>query len=267
MYSIKTLCLATAVLALSGCGNNSSDIAPPIITAKKDIVNAHEPIWGERINGPANIRDTVDGEVIFSLYDKTLVSCTEENNGWHVISIIMDLAKDEFGIDTIRQGRKIVVNGKEVGVVLKDVAVSTMGTSTKTLGELLGYTRKNNIYSYSIIENALVNFLSKDTSRTITSMQSFIKDFKLEGDTSNKPFATFMNYETGIEDPSPLQRIELIFHNNNFIGAVHSRPISVPNTTDYKLERGFHVVFFNNVDKELRERFINYFNSYINTVD
>jgi hypothetical protein len=68
---------------LSSCGHSPEKKFPTtqiFRDSTKDIstIKPLDLILGERINGPANIRDSVNGEAIFTLYDKTQVECTEQ---------------------------------------------------------------------------------------------------------------------------------------------------------------------------------------------
>jgi hypothetical protein len=48
---------------------------------------------------------------------------------------------------------------------------------------------------------------------------------------------------------------------------VHSRLLRLPHAADHPLERGFRVLFYDHVSKEVKEQFITRFNSFITSVD
>jgi len=270
LFSIITCAL------LAGCGpsvtvNNTSDTtqAPVTTEKKKKVVLPAGPIIGERINGPANIRSAPNGEVLFSLDDYTLVTCTEAANGWYQVGLTADLPNDAqaFSSDTLHKGREIIVDGKVAGKVLKDMAVST-GTNTKrTWAELTGYTYKDNLYPQTIIENVLPAYLDSVKEHTLKSMQPFISNFRLEKNDLLPSFVTYLNYENWIEDPSPLMRLQLVFFKDKLVGVVHSRPLVLHQAADTRLERGFNVAFFDDTPKDIRKKFTDDFNDFIVGVD
>jgi hypothetical protein len=274
MKPFLVLSIITCTL-LAGCvqqasNNNNADTthtpAAPVKNKKPDFAGG--PVIGERINGPANIRNAANGEVIFSLEDTTLVTCTEGNSGWYQVGLTADLSDDAgaFGTDTLRKGRDIIVDGKVVGKVLKDIPVNT-GTNTKrTWAELVGYTYKNNLYPQTIIENVLPAYLDSVHDRSLKSMQPFISSFKLQKNDL-LPFATYLNYESWIDDPSPLMRIQLVFFKDQLIGVVHSRQMELRHAANTPLERGFKVAFFDDTPKDIRKKFTDAFNTFIVGVD
>jgi hypothetical protein len=249
----------------AACSNeqagNKTIVETPI--AAEDSTNL---VITERINGPANIRDTINGIVAFSLNDSTPVTCTELKNGWFEIGVMSELADTEFNVDTLRAGTAIVVDGKVAGKILVDMPVSTARTNTETWAELTGFTHKDNIYSWSVIEHALTDYLAKQPDRSLESLKPFIKNFSLEADTLSH-YTSYFNYENWIDDPSALFRLSLLFDEDRLVGVLHSRPLTFPRSTDYKLERGFAVRFFDDADAQKRESYISDFNEMINTVD
>lgn len=226
-----------------------------------------DSIIGERISGPANIRDTINGKILFTLNDSTLVTCTRQKDGWYEVGLQMEIPNSEYGEDTLRKGRKIVVGGKVVGEVLSDMYVSTSTTGKESWAELTGYTYKDNIYPRTIIEKVLVDYTAAARDRSLETFQPFIRSFALEEDRRLDSFVTFFNYENWIDDPSPLMRIQLVFRDNKLIGVVHSRPLKLPGTKHYTLDRGFRVAFFRDTPRSSRESFIKLLNRFLNSVD
>lgn len=262
----QTFCFIVLSFLLS-CGQEHKPDIPVHKELTSKTIDIADSIIGERINGPANIRDKVNGEILFSLNDSTLVTCTEQQNGWYAVGLSMEIPNSDFDNDTLRKGRKIIVDGKVAGEVLKDMYVSTSTDNRKSWADLTGFTHKDNIYPYSIIENALISYMSKVSDRSIEAFQPFIRSFQMEKDEGLKPFITFFNYENWIDDSSPLLRVQLIFQENRLVGIVHSRHLELPSTVDYRLERGFRMAFFNDTPKGTKERFIKQFNQFINSVD
>jgi hypothetical protein len=261
---------ANAVIILlimfASCGNkkpvNTEEITGDVIQA--DTLARH--ITGERIKGPAAIMNRPGGDTLFLLNDSALVSSTKPESGWLTVGVLMEIQNNEFSSDTLKKGRDIVVDGKSIGKIYSDMAVSTSTDYNMTWAELKGTTEANCIYPWSIAELALSSMLLDANSRSLTVMNDFINDFDLEADTTLN-FTSYFNYETWVDDPSPLLRIKLLFESGKLAGVVHSRPLSLQGTTDYVLERGLKVLFYQDVDKQKIENFISYFNKMITSVD
>jgi len=271
--------VAAALFLAWGCDQQAGKQAESQST-RKDSVRYYEwkpdttkpkeqpPIIGERINGPANIRNIANGDVVFSLNDNTLVTCTEQQHGWYQVGLTMDLPDDAFGEGDLKKGQQIKVNGKVVGEILKDMHVSTSRDNKRTWGELIGFTHANNIYPNTIIENAFLHWMDSTKDRTQDALKPFIKRFKLEED--HKEFAPYVinyNYENWINDPSAGYRLMLVFHNKRLIGVFNTRPITLPAASHYALERGFSVEFYNDVAKEVRDDFMHQMSQFLLSAD
>jgi hypothetical protein len=268
MKRLQVIMLLTAFVS---CAQSPKQSASAALVAQDStnnnaVTESKELIQGERINGPANIRGSVNGEAIFLLYDQTLVECTEQQNNWYRVGLFMEIPNNEYNTDTLRKGRKVVVDGKVVGEIRRDVYVNKLTNDRNTWAELIGYTYRDNIYSYSIVEESLKAHLKKFPDRTLRSWQPFIESFQMVKDEYGH-FVTYFKYENWIVDPSPLLRVQLVFEKDKLIGVVHSRQINLPNTTGYKLDRGFEVEFYSDTDQQTTADFIKTFNDFIKTVD
>lgn len=265
--SIKQVFALFLVLLVSGCGQQGDQQMPATGADQPVQGSLPDSIVGERIKGPVEVRDKPGGEVLFTLTDSTPVTSAEEEDGWLAVGLYMQIPASEHGTDTIRKGRKIVLAGKEVGEVVKDTYVTTSSTGRESWAELTGYVPKDRIYPFSIIEQALAGYLDTVKGRTAEDLQPFIRSFAMEKDEELKPYVSYFTYESWIEDPSPLPRVQLVFHENRLLGVIHSRPLELPRTTEQKLERGFRVLFFNDAPPEVKENFTRQFNRFITSVD
>ena len=226
-------------------------------------------ITSERIDGPANIRDTVNGKIIFSLNDKIAVAATEPQNKWLQVGVIADLSQKQMDSLFIAKGSKIIVDGKEVGQAVENIHLNGAFKSNEGLkGELIGYTFSSNIKSNTIPENVfsiIVN--SASSTLTINDFKQFLKDFQFnEYDGLLTHFKAFEIDENWIDDPSPLLRLWLLFQGDKFYGVFHSRPLALNGAKTMKVKRGFYFSTFSQVDKT-NEELINAFNSFIVQVD
>lgn len=256
-----------ASLFLLGCGQQDSTEVPVVTEGAVTKAPLPDSIHGERIRGRAEVREKPGGDLLFTLADSTLVTCAEDKDGWCAVGITMEIPTGEYGADTLRKGRKIVVDGREVGEVLNDMYVTTSSTGRESWAQLVGYTQKENIYPFSVIENALQGYVDTVSGRTVQAFLPFINSFKMEKDEELKPYVSYFTYENWIDDPSPMPRVQLVFLEDTLVGVVHSRLFTLRNTTDHQLQRGFWVLFFSDVRKVTKEGFIRRFNDFITSVD
>ncbi len=201
----------------------------------------------EIINGPANIRIEPQKENFVSLYDSVEIRCTELRNNWYQIVFTIKVSEDIYeNQKQIQKGEKLIdFNGKEIGIAITDIPLTTCSSwssggapgNPKRFGmEIYGYTHKDNIYNWSIPENPLNEIISENMNDlNLVTFTKFINDFKFEKYGLLKELAPslteFMIYENDIDDPSPIDRIRLIFEDQKLIAIVHSRNLD---TTAYK---------------------------------
>ena len=241
----------------------------PITLIKDDDSNQDmkDPkIMGERLDGPANIRDGVYGKLLFSLDNHVLVSCTPLENDWYMIGIRMDIPEDAGDIRVVKSGRKIVVDGEEVGTLKADIEVYPQQWDKGMKAELIGYTHKNNIQPATIIENVLADYLMSDTGqRSFNQLKSFIQLFGMEKTDQFDGYTIYYNYENWIDDLSPMWRVGLVFHADKLVAILHSRTIDIPFTSDHKLGRTMACMVYNDVEDV--DKIVSTFRQFVNTVD
>ncbi|MCW3463611.1 hypothetical protein [Chitinophaga nivalis] len=235
-------------------------------TLKK--VTAAIPVLGERINNAATIRNSPGGEPIAALLDYIPLRCAPLNKDWYPVSIDIDITKEEFSKPLFHKGRKLKVNGVPAGTLQRDTKLPVATNGEKMWATINGYTEKKNIRSGSIIESAIVSYLSQHKGRSIADMQDFIDNFQLEEDKNVlKPYQLYFNYESGIDDPSPLYRLVLVFQGKQLLGVIHTRPVALNGYAPRRLQRDFTIHFLPGIDKSLKEDFSNKFNKFILSVD
>jgi hypothetical protein len=227
-----------------------------------------ELIIGERIDGPANIRNKPNGDILFELNDNTLVEVTTKPiNDWYEILIYADIEYYEYPMDSILKNRPIVMNNDSIGRVIQSHSVSSGQGGNFAYAMLYGYTHKNYIKPETVNETAFRKNLAEN-GRNFLDWKEFIKTFKLDGDAVGyDKFQSFYNYENTIEDPSPGFRIVLLFEKQNLIGLIHSREIQINNAKTHRLNWSYFVTFFNDYSEKDQIDFVNYMNEWIQGVD
>ncbi|MGF6846688.1 hypothetical protein QFZ51_001923 [Chitinophaga sp. W3I9] len=271
-------CLSLAVLLVSCNLNNKpskydneenaakNDKKTATTTAAKPA-RSKAPIVGERINGAATILNNPGGEPLVTLVDYIPLRCAPVKKDWYPVSVDFDITKEEYSKPIFHKGRKIKVNGVDAGVLQRDIKLPVATNGEKMWATIDGYTQKKSIRSGTIIESALSSYLKQHTGRSTADMEPFIHNFKLEEETTLKPYLLYFNYESGIDDPSPLYRLALVFQGKQLIGVLHSRPIQLDGGTPRRLQRGFTVNYLSGIDKSLKEDFAVKFNKFILSVD
>ncbi|MBC9930432.1 hypothetical protein [Chitinophaga qingshengii] len=225
------------------------------------------PVVGERVSPGTVIRSGPKGDIIATLADYIPVHCAPLKDGWYPVSVDIDITGAEYTKPLFRKGRKLKVNGVEAGVLEKDIRLPVATNGEKMWANLSGYTEKKNIRGGTVIETALINYLRQHKDHREEDMQAFIHNFKLEEDKSLRPYTLYFNYESGIDDPSPLYRMVLVCQGKQLIGVVHSRPLDLAGTTTRRLQRNFSIHYFNGIEKSLQEDFATKFNKFIVSVD
>ena len=249
-----------------GAKIETSDSASHIIT-KNNISDTL--IKSERIEGPANLRDTVNGKLLYVLNDNTIVSANQVQNNWLQVGVFAQLTKLQMDSLLIKKGSKIYVDGKEVGYAVQDIHLNgAITTKEGFFGELVGYTSIRNIKPYTIPEIALSKILnSKATDITINDLGGFITNFQLNSFDGLLPDTRgFEVDENWIDDPSPLLRLWLIFKNDELIGIFHSRKLEVIGRNSVHVDRAFLFTSFSNNPK-MNLDLISSFDNYIKQVD
>ncbi|RYM33354.1 hypothetical protein ERX46_10455 [Brumimicrobium glaciale] len=241
-----------------------------IIVSENDVVNKRDgSTIGERIDGPANIRNSPDGEVLYELNDDVLIETTKLVDGWYQVLVYSTIEFDDVNVGSIQKDKAIIVGGKKVGKVLKTHDVSTGYNQDFAFASLYGYTHKDNIKSETIIENVFINKIASQ-GRKLGDWKAFIKDFKLERDAIEyKNLKTFYNYENSIDDPSPGFRLVLLFDNDELVGWLHSREIDqkIEHTKTLELIYNYAVTFYNDYPEKDQKGFVKHMNEWIQSVD
>ena len=222
---------------------------------------------GELIDGPANVRDTVNGKLIFVLNDNIPVATTDTSNKWIQVGIIADVTSTQFKALALEKGDKILLEGIQVGTALERMVLSAgLKTNQGLKAELIGYTSIQNIKPVTIPEYALAKMINPDQ---VPALDKFLQFFKKAGfhKSDSEHFDGFLLEENWINDPSPLIRLWVLFNDNKLFGVVHSRKLNISNSETIKLKREFSLTTIGNQNQKKMSEFVEEFNLYIESVD
>lgn len=257
---MRTFYFLLIVLVLGLCCYNCNSE-----NQEKKIEN-QELVLGERIDGPANVRDSINGEGIFSIEDNQLVECSEIKNNWYYIGLAIPLTEEQFREGKIKAGEKIYDGNQLICTIFKDTyfLMSSINenkeSNVKYFGIIDGYTFKDNIKETSIIERELEKILNSNKKLTKELFNEHLQNFRYEkGGLSIEGYEKveqFLVYGIWIEDPSPIDRVRLIFESNELIAVIHERELKMNGKKSYELVRGLEILIIKEFSNSKLEKFI-----------
>lgn len=245
-----------------------SHIVTMILTSLVSVFSCRS----ETINGPANIRTKNHNATFCSLYDKVDVDCTVLLNDWFQIGFCVKISQEQYKKHIPpKKGDKIFnLKGKEIGEIIADIPAGyryefSYGGAPgipEVFGlQIYGYTHRSNIYANSIVENPLKALIQANSKTpNFEQFRILINDFAFRQEGLLKEIypklTEYMIYENAIDDPSPIDRVRLIFENKNLIAIIHSRELNISGFDDVPLERGLHLLIFRTPTGVTRKHFI-----------
>lgn len=208
-----------------------------------------EVVEGELVQGPARVRETVNGKLMFTLNDLVLVNTTSPDKGWIQVGIVTELTAAEYACACIRKGSSIKVKNEEVGHAVEELKMDVYKTSNGYHGDLKGYTPSNHIRQATVPEITLESIIARSPNPSREEMQPFINRFRFQSFESLLPsLVAYEISDTWIENTSDLPRLWLLFENDRLLGVIHSRPLNVLGTRPVKLQYGLHLTMIRDKD-------------------
>lgn len=258
---MKHLLYILTIIFLASCSNRTDKNESKISNAQTEL------ILGERIDGPANIRDTVNGKIIFTLNDNVLIETTPTQNKWLVVGVLVMLTPKQIEDFKILPGTDLVSTDKNViGKTVDTVGIWMAEDSSGLIG---AYTHIDNIKSSSIPESILSEFLNQDKTK-LSDLEQFMTSLKFEkyelGELTS--LTQYFIYESIVVDMSPRDRITLLFSKDNVLaGIIHSRPLNTKKFKTYELIRGHKLTITADLKQEEIKKLIDKRIEFYNSVD
>tara|TARA_B100000508_G_C11397188_1_gene246389 strand:- start:123 stop:809 length:687 start_codon:yes stop_codon:yes gene_type:complete len=221
--------------------------------------------FGEVIDGPANIRDTINGKLLFSLNDGTEVESTEEKNNWHEIGLIVRIPKTHEGWTIPKDYDLFTLDGTHIGKTISEVDIGMKQDDNAAL--IMGYTFKGNIKDSSKVEVIIENMLNFKNTLYLADFKNHLSQFDYQDDDQFSWGNTYIYYESWIADPSPGARVRLIFDNKKLIGLIHTREIKLSNYDNYKILWDYKLLTNLSQDDERIDKIINDYIDFLHSVD
>jgi len=258
---MRHLLYVLTVISLTSCSNSSDKNDSKIPNEQTELIS------GERIDGPANLRDTVNGKIIFTLNDNVLVETTPAENKWLVAGVFVMLTPKQIKDFKILPGTDLISTDKKViGKTVDTVGIWMAEDSSGLIG---AYTYIDNIKSTTIPEIILSKLINQDKTK-LSDLEQFMTWLKFEKYELGKlPNLTqYFIYESIVVDMSPRDRITLLFSKDNtLVGIIHSRPLNTKKFQTYELIREHKLTITGDLSHEEIKKLIDKRIEFYNSVD
>ena len=237
-----------------------------IIILYKELAGQSRLDVGERINGPANIRDTINGNILFTLDDGVLIETSPIVNKWVKIGVYIKLTPEQMQAFKLEKNVSLFdEKGKIIGKTIRPIDISMM---EENIGYVEAFTHQDNLNMAYNPELALMKLLNSGNYQKKV-MEPYMKKF---GFTAYKEDNTFKYeqyfiYESTVVDFSPMDRITLLFNQQQLIGFFHTRSIFVKGFKTHALVRGHKLSVLETISNQDVKSLKQKRNAYYNSVD
>lgn len=247
--NMKKLKIIILLSFFSLCLSCKKDKGFDILVNEKIIVN-------ELIDGPANVRESINGNLIFTLNDDANVNVIGEKNNWFIISVFIDSLN--ISNNLIKKEDTIYQNSKAIGKMYENLNTYEFYSGSHFIE---GYTHKKNIKNESLIESVVSKNLN---NRNLEDWNRIIKRFGFENRNGFLHYKAFEILENN--DISPGFRILLLFENKNLIGIYHSREIQYDLIESYDLNYD-KISFYKDFDTVKKKELIKFIKKFQSSAD
>lgn len=217
----------------------------------------------ERIDGPANVRDTVDGKLLFRLSDNVPVSTSDTVNKWYRIGLHIDLDPAQLLSLTILKGSPLFANGVLIGRALETIQVQRVDEWNKpSKGILKGYMAMNNIKSQTIPEKLLSRIIRLNGSMDVSDLDFFQQAFGLSVIMDHPYKGLYLDGSPLVYNGAYPPRIMLIFNGRRLYAVIHSRKMEYHGSKEYALHGGYILTVVGLQEQKLIDKLVKDFNSF-----
>lgn len=219
-------------------------------------------IHEERINGPANVRDTTKGRLLFQLNDNVAVKTSDTIGSWCRIAVLIDADSTENSAGWIRKGTVLFSGGNRIGVALDSI----QPVRRKTMGQweyhLVGYTAFVNIRPRTIPENVLIRIVEAYGPMDIADLGDFLAAFRFSPLMYHPYGGEYLHESPVLAGGDHPFRLLILFDGRKLWGIVHDRKLDYPGSEEYKLIRGYRLTVVGVPPSALIHDFIQKFDAY-----
>jgi hypothetical protein len=239
---------------------NNSGLAHITPSAKPEL------ILGERIDGPANMREGVNGKILFILNDHVRVETAPAERKWLQAGVMVRLSPEQMSQLRILPGTPLISpDGWLVGRTIDTVPIA-MGLDH--MGLITAYTHIDNIRPATIPEKQLARILDQG-GNSREDFEPLLSNFAFKKHRNKRTGITqYCMYETAVVDPSLQNRITLMFNKSGrLLGVIHSRSVHTRRYHTGELFPGHKLTLTSGLCREQVERIISTRMEYYAVVD
>ena len=235
-----------------------------IIILYKELAGQSRLDVGERINGPANIRDTINGNILFTLDDGVLIETSPIVNKWVKIGVYIKLTSEQMQAFKLEKNVSLFdEKGKIIGKTIRPIDISMM---EENIGYVEAFTHQDNLNMAYNPELELMKLL-KTGNYQKKGMEPYMEKFGFTAykEDNTLKYKQYFIYESTVVDFSPMDRITLLFNQQQLIGFFHTRSINVKGFKTHALVRGHKLSVLETISnqdvKSLKQKRTAYYNS------
>lgn len=253
------------IMLISSCLNTTK-------TAKHQLeltptISVQNTSGGELIDGRVNIQDSINGKTNYILFDGVKVETAPAHDNWLQIEMFVSLTPEQIDDMKIYPDQVLyALDGNEIGLAVDTISI---WFAEEQSGLITGFTQIDKLKQHTIPEVALSSEVNK-ANLTLKSLEKYLKDFDFQEETNpnETSFQEYMIYESTILDPSPRDRITLLFDKKGKLQAsIHSRKLNLPQFSTYELTRGHLLTVFGELTKAEINNLKKQRNDFYNSID
>lgn len=237
-----------------------------IIILYKELAGQSRLDVGERINGPANIRDTINGNILFTLDDGVLIETSPIVNKWVKIGVYIKLTPEQMQAFKLEKNVSLFdEKGKIIGKTIRPIDISMM---EENIGYVEAFTHQDNLNMAYNPELELMKLL-KTGNYQKKGMEPYMEKFGFTAykEDNTLKYKQYFIYESTVVDFSPMDRITLLFNQQQLIGFFHTRSINVKGFKTHALVRGHKLSVLETISNQDVKSLKQKRNAYYNSVD
>jgi hypothetical protein len=257
---MRYLWLSIGAVMLLGCFRNANMYKP-------GESKTSERILGERVDGPAKIYDAINGRVRFTLNDGARIETGPAVGKWMHAGLYVRVTAEQMGAGEIYPLAALISEGEVIGAAVDTLRLELEGPDSTA--SISGYVSLDRIKPNSIPERVLEGLLSQHRL-SFDELELFIHNFGFEKteDGEVADLTQYFIYQSFMVDPSPRDRITLIFDKNDFlVGIVHNNDLNVSDFKTYELIRGHKLTITAAIGDEEVRKLMDKKVSYYNLID
>ena len=247
---VSSVCLLIVILSQISCEDQPNE--GETLSSESSIDN----LAGERISESSNLRDTINGNLLFTVDNNSKIETALLSEKWAMVVMKVALNKEERESRVILPGSEIKsLDGIRIGRSEDSVKVFSADSVS---GMIYGWTLRKNISANSIPELALSEFIHSGGS-DLDDFELFIRKhgFKRSDQFDDLNLKYYTISQSILENNPAQTRLGLIFNNENeMIAVVHSRKFNLPSKEAYSMGDGKEITLVRTTDPTLLSEII-----------